>query len=106
MNIALIAEYLALAKSLNLDNPELPKPTFADYARANALATQCMIELPIDVWRRVLVAQMSPDWRGVYAWIVEMREEKHPGRPLDPQTEFVVLGPGLGKPEAKRANNP
>lgn len=102
MNIALVAEYLTLAKSLNLDNPDLPKPTFADYARANALAAQCMIELPGDVWRRVLLAQLSPDWGGIYDWVVEMRRESHPGEPLDPQAEFVVLGPGLGKLQAKR----
>lgn len=91
MNIALIAEYVTLAKSLMLDKKKAV-PTFADFARANALATQCMIELPTDVWQQVIDAIKSPTWEGVFILMERLRAIVCPGDPLDRETQIVSHG--------------
>lgn len=99
MNIALIAEYVTLAKSLMLDKKK-GVPTFADFARANALATMCMIELPTDVWQQVIDAIKSPTWLGVFELTEKLREKVCPGDPLDHETQIVTYGlqpPKLGQ---------
>lgn len=90
MNIALIAEYLGVAKNLG------PGSTASDYARANGLALRCMIELPSSVWERVLRAVVSPTWQGALDLAFDLRAETMPDDPLDPARHAVFHGPSAG----------
>lgn len=89
MNTALIAEYLGLAKTLG------PQSSSSDYARANGLVLQCMTELPADVWKRVLIAVVSPTWQGAIDLALELRSETHPDDPLTSE-HAAFHAPGVG----------
>jgi hypothetical protein len=92
MNTALIAEYLGLAKNLG------PNSTASDCARANGLVLRCMIELPADVWKRVLKAVISPTWQGAIDLALELRTELHPDDPLTSEhAAFHAPGAGLNR---------
>ena len=89
MNTPLIAEYLGLAKNLG------PHSTASDYARANGLALQCMIELPAPIWRRIVQALTQPTWQSAIDLAFDLRAEQHPHDPLTPE-DAVFHAPGAG----------
>jgi hypothetical protein len=95
INTALIAEYMALATALDTDTPA------SEYRRANGLALRCMIELPSEVWGRVLAALQSPTWQGAIDLAVELRAGVNPGDPLVLERHAVYHAPGAGGPVAK-----
>ena len=107
----LIAEYLTLVKyiglneHLRLDDPSLPQPTVADFARANFLAARCMIELPKDTWNDVLNLVKQDNWtNSVFAMVKMLREVNFRDWALMDE-QFVRHAPGIHRP-GRRACSP
>lgn len=87
---ALIAEYLALATTLETDAPA------GDYRRANQLSYQLAMELPIDLWRAILAALGSGNGQAVWDAISTARLFNGLGRELT-INDAVVHAPGAGR---------
>lgn len=95
--VARITEYLALTHALGADRGDLPRPTAAEFARANQLAMWLQMELPTATWRSVLHGVVAPTLAGRMVAIQSVRDAC--GLPDDRvDTDFVWHWPGLGKP--------
>lgn len=99
MNIALIAEYLALATTLTHDD------TPETYRRANAMAFEIMMEEDAEVWHAIVEALRDGRRRGAWA---AMRVARHRRRglwarlwglvdPIDPE-DVLWHAPNAGRP--------
>lgn len=90
INTALIAEYLALITTLEFESPA------ADYRRANQLAYQLAMELPIDMWRAIYAAAVGTNGKPIWEAISVARLFNGLGRELT-INDAVHHAPGAGQ---------
>lgn len=92
LDTRLIADYLAAAWSTHLSGA-----TPADFAKANALAMRCLMELPLSAFNRITGCLQAGSFEAICNLMVELRGELRPDDPL-PAGFYLWHDPRIGAP--------